>query len=550
MRYLQIKTGKLNLRNMNKKQEDMKRNIFVYTIALACSLLIAACSQDENITLSNNDKNKILINITDKAIYNSSKTRATTDETYKTTFENEDQIGLFAVKNGEIAGSINNVCLIYNKTHDVWIPANGSLFYSSELEGATYYAYYPYKEEVSNSFKASIENPFAEIISNWKIGANMSGSEYTQYDLMTGSAEAELSGKNYSLNLTLEHQMAMVVIQLPSTTYEFTNQGTTIAPYNIPAANPTFKLTKGESENIEVQPYYEPSTDKYRLLINPTTTYKINGTFISSENKQYEIAITGIEKGTYAPYTVDGGTKKIQHELKIGDFYCADGTLIKADQDLESEDKTKIIGVIYQIGTTEAIRKDYPECTHALVYALKRNEGTGQRWGTVSSVSNKTWYTDILPAPVGTSSVNGQKIPNEEEFSNTGYQDTKAWLNSDIAVVGADINSVVKEKLSSYSVQAPSFTTGWYVPSVKELLIIQEQNTTISSSLTKADGETLWQDSSWERLTSGSGYWTSTLRSESTIWVYTGLNEEGHREKNYLALNLKTNSYYRFALAF
>lgn len=295
----------------------MKRNIFVYTIALACSLLIAACSQDENITLSNNDKNKILINITDKAIYNSSKTRATTDETYKTTFENEDQIGLFAVKNGEIAGSINNVCLIYNKTHDVWIPANGSLFYSSELEGATYYAYYPYKEEVSNSFKASIENPFAEIISNWKIGANMSGSEYTQYDLMTGSAEAELSGKNYSLNLTLEHQMAMVVIQLPSTTYEFTNQGTTIAPYNIPAANPTFKLTKGESENIEVQPYYEPSTDKYRLLINPTTTYKINGTFISSENKQYEIAITGIEKGTYAPYTVDGGTKKIQHELKI-----------------------------------------------------------------------------------------------------------------------------------------------------------------------------------------------------------------------------------------
>ena len=457
---------------------------------------------------------------------------------------------MFAVKNGEIAGSINNVCLIYNKTHDVWIPANGSLFYSSELEGATYYAYYPYKEEVSNSFKASIENPFAEIISNWKIGANMSGSEYTQYDLMTGSAEAELSGKNYSLNLTLEHQMAMVVIQLPSTTYEFTNQGTTIAPYNIPAANPTFKLTKGESENIEVQPYYEPSTDKYRLLINPTTTYKINGTFISSENKQYEIAITGIEKGTYAPYTVDGGTKKIQHELKIGDFYCADGTLIKADQDLESEDKTKIIGVIYQIGTTEAIRKDYPECTHALVYALKRNEGTVQRCGTVSSFINKTWYTDILPAPVGTSSVNGQKIPNEEEFSNTGYQDTKAWLNSDIDVVGADINSVVKEKLSSYSVQAPSFTTGWYVPSVKELLIIQEQNTTISSSLTKADGETLWQDSSWERLTSGSGYWTSTLRSESTIWVYTGLNEEGHREKNYLALNLKTNSYYRFALAF
>ena len=101
---------------------------------------------------------------------------------------------------------------------------------------------------------------------------------------------------------------------------------------------------------------------------------------------------------------------------------------------------------------------------------------------------------------ISTSSVNGQKIPNEEEFSNTGYQDTKAWLNSDIAVVGADINSVVKEKLSSYSVQAPSFTTGWYVPSVKELLIIQEQNTTISSSLTKADGETLWQDSSWERL--------------------------------------------------
>ena len=50
----------------------MKRNIFVYTIALACSLLIAACSQDENITLSNNDKNKM-----NKKILNNSKRRYT-----------------------------------------------------------------------------------------------------------------------------------------------------------------------------------------------------------------------------------------------------------------------------------------------------------------------------------------------------------------------------------------------------------------------------------------------------------------------------------------
>lgn len=529
----------------------MKQNTFIYTIfTIVCSLfIVSSCSQEENIENALQPK-EFIINITDAGIHNAKNTRAT-EFGYTTTFQHGDKIGLFAVKDGQIVNDINNVCLscYIMPTSTAWIPENKTLPYDEKLEGATYYAYYPYDETLATSFKANDStDPFIDIVKNWTIGENQAG-EYTKYDLMTGSAQAVLDGKNYTLNLKLNHRMAMVEIQLPSTTYNFTNTDQTIEPYSIPAANPTFTLAKGENEAIEIQPYYEAVTDKYRLLLNPETAYTVAGKFTSSENRNYAINITGIQAGTYAPYTIDGGTQKIDHELKIGDFYCSNGFLVAANEVENSEYKDKIIGIVYQIGTTDAIKADYPNCNHALVHALKRSEFTDQRWGTVSKhPSNPKWFEESFTIPK-TATINGVKTIDRSslETAMMGYEETKVWLN----LTEVTLNEILKANLEGYTVKAPGFTTNWYVPSMREMLIIAENKTTLNEELTKVGGEVLWKDATWEALQKGIGYWTTTVRSDALLWLYTDCGDE-EEQKNYLTYQVKegTRGYYRFSLAF
>lgn len=514
----------------------MKRKQFIYAALFICALFATSCSQDENTEMSQYELNQLHINITDMGIskIDDGKTRATTDDKYQTTFTDGDQIGLFAVKNGQIVDNIENVCLQYNATHKVWMPAGGSLSYSPNLEGAVYHAYYPYKEDVTTSFQANASDPFAELANNWIVGSDLSKENYAKSDLMTGAAQAELSGKNYTLELTMKHRLAMVVIQLPTRTYKFTNTEPTLSSYSIPASNPTFTVTKDGNATEEITPYYEEKTDMYRLLINPVTAYTISGRFTSGENKKYDIEITGINEGTYAPYTIDGGTQEITHELKIGDLYCSDGSLIPVDQldGLSQDEKDKAIGVVYHIGTTDAIVADFPGCSHAIVHALARASDTKQRWGNASSVSDKTWFTGNL---------------DKEDFSTIrGYQDTKYWKSID-NIGGSDVNSHMKSWLDAYEKEVPSgSTTGWYVPCLKEMRILEEQTNIINNSVSKAGGEELWKDATFTAIANGTGYWSSTIRGEVTIWQATG----GGRDKD-LAANFKNlNGFYRFSLAF
>lgn len=513
----------------------MKQNLFIYAILLVCTLFATSCSQDENTEIAPNGQGQLHISITDMGVIkiNDGKTRATTNEKYQTVFTEGDRIGLFAVKYGQIIDNIENVCLQYNATHKVWMPTNGSLSYSPNLEGATYHAYYPYKEEASASFQASASDPFAELANNWIVGSDLSKENYAKSDLMTGAAQAELSGKNYTLELSMKHRMAMVVIQLPSRTYKFSNTNPVLTSYSIPASNPTFTVSKS-GNTAEITPYYEEKTDMYRLLINPATAYTVSGKFTSGENKKYDIEISGIDAGTYAPYTIDGGTQEITHELKIGDLYCTDGSLISVDRSevLSQDEKDKVIGVVYNIGTTDAIIADFPECSHAIVHAMARANDVKQRWGNASSVSDKTWFTGNL---------------DKEDFSTIrGYQDTKYWKSID-NIGGADVNSHMKTWLDSYEKQVPSgSTTGWYVPCLKEMRILEEQTSIINNSISKADGEELWKDATFTTISNGTGYWSSTIRGEVTVWQATG----GGKDKD-LAANFKNlNGFYRFSLAF
>ncbi|WP_294546756.1 fimbrillin family protein [uncultured Bacteroides sp.] len=497
----------------------MKKNQLIYAILFINSLFVASCSQNEEMAEVGRESN-LQISITDGGVHNSTSTRATTDADYKTIFTSNDQIGLFAVKNGEIVGNISNICLTYNEEMQKWGTPTGNLPYSEELEGATYYAYYPYKLESSLDLENEAE-PFGNIINNWSIDPDLSDADkYSENDLMTGSGTATKTGKDYTINLTLTHSMAMVELQLPSIVYNFSNDG--IPSYSLPVTNVSFSLQEGSETINPVFPYYDPTTKKYRLLVKPNTSYTISGEFTSDVARIYEKTIN-IESGKYAPYTVGGGNSAIEHTLKIGDFYCSDGSLIAGDKELTDAEKDKVVGVIYNIGTTESITADYPQCSHGLVYTLKC-DGNAAYWGNTSSTNAEFagWYEGHLKT---------------DKTDIHGYENTKYWLSiPDGLVVGRNLCAAMQKKLKEYTA-APANTTGWYIPSIKELYILRDNAEIINASLSKASGEELWLNSST------AGYWSSTIRNDVSLWQSAGGAED-------LAKSTKTGGHYRYSLAF
>lgn len=518
----------------------MKKNQFIYTILFICSLCATSCTQNEEITITEG-QSRLLINITDTGIYNGNPTRATTDANYKTHFEHGDQIGLYAIKAQRPIEGFNNVCLTYDEETKKWTASGNSLPYNEELEGATYYAYYPYNDNTSPEWEA--EDPFAEIVNQWLISTEQSEKNYTQNDLMTGTGEVTKEGKDYTINLILNHRMAMVVIGFPIKTYQFKNEG--MAPYQILSNNITFSLGE-EEQKTPVTPYYDTTTNKYRLLIKPNTPYDIEGTFtFGSSEREFQISsTTGITEKTYALYTltIDGKNEIIEdnYTLSIGDYYCADGSLISGStKELTEKQKTNIIGIIYNIGTTDKIQTDYPNCKHGLVYALKRAE-------RITTESDNTEYANEYLAKWGSSkgSLDGAEPAYtdylaRDENNVRGYEDTQYWLLASNEGNKA-VNTFLTPCLKEYKVKAPRSTTNWYVPSFAEFKIIKNQETTLNTSLTKVGGEMILEGLN---VIEKQYFWTSTLRSGQAVLLFDGTTtgQVGY---------IKSAYYYRFSLAF
>lgn len=499
------------------------------TLLFVCSFIVLSCSHEEEYVTPDAARS-FDINVMDSGISSNDPQSRATDTDFKTTFSEGDQIGLFAVKNDAIIDDVNNVRLTYDGTK--WtVTGGGNLPYTEEQVGAKYFAYYPYSKSLTSSFDPTQADPFTNIVSQWMIGEDLEGDKYTNKDLMTsGATSASGSGEKFTLDFIMSHRMALVVVELPAKTYNFTNPG--MSSYSVQSSGISFEIA-----GSTVKPFYDASNENYRLLVKPETELTIDGKFTSAVEKKYAITIGdgGLTKGTYAYYTIDGGNSSstpVTHTLQIGDYYCADGSLVSRDDPAPAN----AIGIVYQIGTTDAIKADYPSCDHGLVYALKRVEGEAAKWSTAQPTAD--WY--------------GEGTAYDFLMTTTavrGYEDTRTWMGiEENEVDNKDINSVMKATLNNYreSATLPSATTNWYLPSVKEMVDIEAGAILISASLTSAGGDALWVDATTSD-TAGDNqlYWSSTVRRRDAVYQY-------HPDKTTtIAAYLRTYmGYYRYSFGF
>ncbi|WP_295728437.1 hypothetical protein [uncultured Muribaculum sp.] len=155
---------------------------------------------------------------------------------------------------------------------------------------------------------------------------------------------------------------------------------------------------------------------------------------------------------------------------KVGDFYYADGTWSS-----EIDYNKNPIGVIFYTGDPTAedavLKADHPGCTHGLVISAFGDQ-TGCIWQndfrSYGSAISK-WVTANLPEYVSTESNYGQ---DEIRNKSLGYNNTKAITAFNKANSGYTVVPV--EKLDDFQTKypAPASSSGWYVPSVKELFIL------------------------------------------------------------------------------
>lgn len=209
------------------------------------------------------------------------QTRAT-ENGYRTTFTAGDKIGFYAVKNDRTIAE--NVCLTLTDIGEgklEWQLPKGVKLPDADR----FFAYYPYQETLTaNVFAGNkeVDGFFLNVISEWKLNNDQSGTNYTKQDLMVGIGELDSVKREMKISLT--HKMGLAVIKLPNDVKDVTFIGFT--PYS---------GVSGE----------------YRYLIKPKTKTTLKGGFTNSgENQYYQTYdITAeIEGGNYKKYTVSTPT--------------------------------------------------------------------------------------------------------------------------------------------------------------------------------------------------------------------------------------------------
>lgn len=492
----------------------MKLNNHPYrTVALLLLVLLAAActGEDDFATLPDEGTASaapLTITVTDGAYApaqspdddNTPDTRAV-ERGYATEFTKDDQIGLYVVVEdaaklgGDRTFLHQNLCL----THDGkgWtLPEGTELTYRPPEGGEIlYFAYYPYRSNMEGKVVIDALNEygntttearwfFGPLIDGWYPAGNQSTYEaYTASDLMVARGEVakRTDGTDGSvLSFTMEHQMTLMVLRLPTTKYTYTE---TIGGKS---KEKSYRLYSGVTF-----PGWLANDDTYRYLEKPETSGQVKTFQYTYYNASLEKRVFDVQSPRYSPgkyflYTIDGGEETLSDRpLREGDFYMKDGSIIPYENvkgSMPADVQEDCLGVVFWVGENEGyhwtlpgdlkgdhlLMRDHPGCVHGMVVAL-RDASSGAVWATGSGASE--WLYEWA-----------------ENFNgfNAGEQaDWSAILASGTYYFGYCSSHIVKlygaynpdaafpayNTISSYAAlhPAPASSSGWFFPGRSEL---------------------------------------------------------------------------------
>lgn len=501
-------------------------NLSLLTLLSAASL--CGCSNnDEPIAATTTDGTPLTVTVRADGFASTDATpqsRAVEKE-YATQFTQDDAIGVYAVVDGSIKEACENLKLVYDGTD--WKPESADAIY--KYAGATYFAYYPYKESLSGALASSAttaEDFFADVINNWTIQPDQSDyRNYTGSDLMIADAFAG-SG---SLSFSMKHQMSMVEINLPASGYQFTNTDPVIPAY-------LYKPIK-DVKFTDFIPYAYIPGGTYRYIVKPGDTSDLKGEYTDDDSKIIEYTCQktgGLSASSYKRYVVDGGGTITKHNLQAGDFFMNDGSLVGKDETLTDTQKNACIGIVYWLGDIKSdnyglLDSKFPDGTHGLVVSLWNMPNPDDPSSVIMTwtyggyefiynwLSSASWSGSVS-RPADFNSI--QAYNKMQGYANTiALEEYNKYVeNSD----GVDKNKRVKPVYGLPGFETahptPDSSSGWYWPSVYELKYVcwgqgNSESTSgkemLNIQIEKVGGTTFGDDDDYWSSTEDNGYSTN-----------------------------------------
>lgn len=396
-----------------------------------------------------------------------------------------DKAGLFVVDNGTLVAS--NVELTYDGT--VWSAAE-----TVPSTGTHYFVYKPFKTDAASKVTASatdaagffkgLVDAYAKPSNNQtNIEANVLPFDMVYASAAVTSSKADIT-EDLKLTATATHAFAITSWELPGNTTYTTSSGFS---YSTPGGAKLTAVKVGSAKitpcNIAGTPayfYVAGSTDKL------TVEYTLNGQATSSD-----IALDAAA-GTRSHKVIGGGnTNGGQRELAIGDLYYCDGSVLPVENLANMTTAPEgVAGVIFCTDPSRfsAEEKALLGEVHALVISAKMadvkgntyivwNDGYPKNLGDDGAGRNdETLENDKFPGMVLPVLVDGSKNAAEAfdidnaDISGYKYSNVIRTRRADEIKAGAYPAWAGLTALNEKVAVDPTRTTGWYMPSVGQML--------------------------------------------------------------------------------
>lgn len=301
----------------------------------------------------------------------------------------------------------------------------------------------------------------------------------------------------------------------------------------------------------------EGKTAKLSVTLSPANNTNYDNT-LKWESSNPEVAtvkdgeITAIKTGeTVVTVELSNGDKlscsvtvipQIPSDIAIGDFYYSDGSVSH-----ELDASKTVIGVVFSVDNPAnkgdlKLPVDYPGCTHGFVVSLDEyttSYALDRSWGRADLVNwmNSNGYTQI----VDTDAACG--------YSNTlGFAAVNA---ANVISYGDAVRVDVCNKVAEHdaAVPSPALSTGWYVPSIKEMKMLHENAEKVNESLSAASGKAVaktyinemeYSDGRVVTEEKDQYYWHSTFYSDNfyAFNMNQGMTDISTRESSELPVRI------------
>lgn len=451
------------------------KNIFKLSAMILAAAFVAGCSQNDELDVTPvENEGQLTIHATASDFVSSDADTRIINEGADTQFEAGDKIGIFAIRSTDNKLLVQNMSLEYAGAD--WTGNDNKVYY---YKNTSYVAYSPYDENLSIASadnQASLQEQIKEhFTQKLEAAGNDQSIAYPSLDLMLASAEpTDIGNANAkSLSFDFKHQLALMEIEVPVKAYLDTDK-------NFIYAEPFTKDFTLNSNSLTMYPLSiktegvagedAKAYSLFRFLVKPEMVYTLGGELKYGAPIQLEEKTVNLETGKYMKYTINAEgaeSSYTERAIAVGDYYYADGSICPGTNDGDNIIKENCIGIIFATDNVSVSNgmdgsKKY---TNGKVLALE-NYHTDEMIPT-SNTSTSSYYVIWGAHTVENDDVIA-KAEGYDVFSGKldGYAKTMDFASSVEAV--QNVLKFGKESNTKYV--APISSTGWYMPSIGELI--------------------------------------------------------------------------------